>query len=142
MKKRIKRIRGTRTCGGGSAKKRRGKGSKGGSGRAGAYAHHFVRSLKRGIRKGDNKSQLPAYDRREDKAMNVDDLEEMVEELIERGKAEERGDGIYLDANELGIEKILGKGRVRKKLKLKAKKITKRAREKIERAGGSVEVEV
>ena len=67
MKKRIKRIRGTRTCGGGSAKKRRGKGSKGGSGHAGAYAHHVVWSLKRGIRKGKNKSQLPTYNRSDDR---------------------------------------------------------------------------
>jgi large subunit ribosomal protein L15 len=142
MKKRIKRIRGTRTCGGGSAKKRRGKGSKGGSGHAGAYAHHAVWSLKRGIRKGNNKSQLPTYNRSDDKTMNVGDLEEILEELIERGKAEEKGDGIYLDANELGIQKILGKGEVKKKLVLKANKISKTAQEKIERVGGSVEIEV
>jgi len=142
MKKRIKRIRGTRTCGGGSAKKRRGKGNKGGSGHAGAYAHHFVWSLKRGIRKGKNKSQLPSYDRSDDKAVNVGDLEEILEELVERGKAEEKGDGIYLDANELGIQKILGKGEVTKKLMLKANKISKTAQEKIERVGGSVEIAV
>jgi len=142
MKKRIKRIRGTRTCGGGSAKKRRGKGSKGGSGHAGAYAHHVVWSLKRGIRKGKNKSQLPTYNRSDDTAVNVGDLEEILEELIERGKAEEKGDGIYLDANELGIQKILGKGEVTKKLMLKANKISKTAQEKIERVGGSVEIEV
>lgn len=142
MKKRIKRIRGTRTCGGGSAKKRRGKGSKGGSGRAGAYAHHVVWSLKRGIRKGNNKSQLPTYNRSDDKAVNVGDLEEILEELIERGKAEEKGDGIYLDVNELGIQKILGKGEVTKKLMLKANKISKTAQEKIERVGGSVEIAV
>ena len=142
MKKRIKRIRGTRTCGGGSAKKRRGKGSKGGSGHAGAYAHHVVWSLKRGIRKGKNKSQLPSYDRSDDTVVNVGDLEEMLEELIERGKAEEKGDGIYLDANELGIQKILGKGEVTKKLMLKANKISKTAQEKIERVGGSVEIAV
>ncbi len=142
MKKRIKRIRGTRTCGGGSAKKRRGKGSKGGSGNAGAYAHHVVRSLKRGIRKGKNKSQLPTYNRSDDTAVNVGDLEEILGELIERGKAEEKGDGIYLDVNELGIQKILGKGEVTKKLMLKANKISKTAQEKIERVGGSVEIEV
>ncbi len=142
MKKRIKRIRGTRTCGGGSAKKRRGKGSKGGSGHAGAYAHHVVWSLKRGIRKGKNKSQLPTYNHSDYKTVNVGDLEEILEELIERGKAEEKGDGIYLDVNELGIQKILGKGEVTKKLMLKANKISKTAQEKIERVGGSVEIAV
>ncbi|RJS69775.1 50S ribosomal protein L15 [Methanophagales archaeon] len=143
MKKRIKKIRGTRTCGGGSHKKRRGKGSKGGSGNAGAYGHHFVWSLKKGIRKGKNKSQLPLRNRIE-KTVNVGELEEMLAGLIEEGKAEEKtdGSGIYLDTAQLGIEKILGKGEVTRKLTLKANKISRTAKEKIERAGGEVKVEV
>jgi len=140
MKKRVKRIRGTRTCGGGSHKKRRGKGNKGGSGNAGAHEHHFVRSLKKGIRKGKNKSQLPLQNRSADTAVNVGELEEMLEELIEEGKAEEKSGGIYLDAPLLGIQKILGKGKVTRKLTVRATKISKVAREKIERAGGEVEV--
>jgi len=99
MKKRVKRIRGTRTCGGGSAKKRRGKGSKGGSGNAGAFGHHFVRSLKMGIRKGKNKSQLPLQVRtakRFDTVMNVGDLDKIVEEQMKAGKAkaDDTGTGI------------------------------------------------
>ncbi len=142
MKKRIKRIRGTRTCGGGSAKKRRGKGSRGGVGHAGAYAHHFVWSLKRGIIKGQHASNPHPYGHSDDKAVNVGELEEMLPELIVAGKAEEKGDGIYLDAQELGIQKILGKGNVTKKLMLKVNKISKTAQEKIEQVGGSVELEV
>lgn len=146
MKKRVKRIRGTRTCGGGSAKKRRGKGSKGGSGNAGAYGHHFVRSLKMGIRKGKNKSQLPLQSRtakRFDTVMNVGDLDKMVEEQMKVGKAkaDDTGTGIYLDATQLGIDKILGKGNVTRKLTLKTNKISTLAREKIESAGGAVEIE-
>nr|MBC8520815.1 uL15 family ribosomal protein [Methanomicrobia archaeon] len=68
------------------------------------------------------------------------ELEEMLEELIEEGKAEEKADGIYLDAPLLGIQKILGKGKVTRKLTVRATKISKVAREKIERAGGEVEV--
>jgi large subunit ribosomal protein L15 len=151
MKKRIKKIRGTRTCGGGSHKKRRGKGSKGGSGNAGAYGHHFVRSLKKGIRKGKNKSQLPLRNRSVEKTVNVGELEEMVEELREKGKAKhfdqtflkfEAEEKVYLDATQLGIQKILGKGKVTKKLILKADKMSRVAKEKIERAGGEVKVEV
>jgi len=150
MKKRVKRIRGTRTCGGGSAKKRRGKGSKGGSGNAGAFGHHFVRSLKMGIRKGKNKSQLPLQSRtakRFDTVMNVGDLDKMVEEQMKAGKAKAddtgtgTGTGIYLDAAQLGIDKILGKGNVTRKLTLKTNKISTLAREKIESAGGAVEIE-
>ncbi len=144
MKKRVKRIRGTRTCGGGSSKKRRGKGSKGGSGNAGAFGHHFLRSLKMGIRKGKNKSQLPLQVRtakRFDTVMNVGDLDNMVEEQMKAGKAKADDTGIYLDATQLGIDKILGKGNVTRKLTLKTNKISTLAREKIESAGGTVEIE-
>ena len=143
MKKRIKRIRGTRTCGGGSHKKRRGKGSKGGSGNAGAYGHHFVRSLRMGIRKGENKSQLPLHNRTANKAVNVGDLEEMLEDqTFLKFEVEQKADSIYLDASRLGVEKILGKGKVTRKLVLRANKISRVAKEKIEGAGGEVEVEV
>jgi large subunit ribosomal protein L15 len=141
MKRKIKRIRGTRTCGGGSHKKRRGKGSKGGVGNAGAYDVHVVRSLKMGIVKGKRGSAQHPRGRREDTVMNIGELEERLEELLEQGKAEPKGDSIYLDAQELGVEKLLGKGTVTKKLILKANKISKTAREKIEQVGGVVEVE-
>ena len=37
------KFRGSRTCGGGTHKNRRGAGNRGGRGRAGINAHHFVR---------------------------------------------------------------------------------------------------
>jgi len=138
MKKRLKRIRGTRTCGGGSAKKRRGKGSRGGVGNAGAHSHHVVRSLKRGIVKGMHISHR--HIRHDEGTLNIGILEEMLEELIREGKAEEKADGIYLDVTELGIEKILGKGKVTKKLMLTANAVTETAKGKIESAGGTVSI--
>ncbi len=142
MKKRVKRIRGTRTCGGGSAKKRRGKGSKGGSGRAGAYGHHFVWSLKRGITKGNNKCASSREHATAKIAINVGELENMLDGLIEKGKAEERADGVYLDTTLLGIQKVLGKGKITKKLMLKTNEISQIAKAKIENAGGTVEAGV
>ncbi len=138
MKKRLKRIRGTRTCGGGSHKKRRGKGSRGGVGNAGAHSHHVVRSLKRGIVKGMHISNQ--HIRHDEGTLNIGILEEMLEELIREGKAEEKADGIYLDVTELGIEKILGKGKVTKKLMLTANAVTETAKGKIESAGGTVSI--
>ncbi len=141
MKSRIKRIRGTRTCGGGSHKKRRGKGSKGGSGNAGAYEHHFVRSLKRGIRKGKVRGKRSIHAaRRDERILNVGELEERLDELLDSGNAEERDDAFIIDTTQLGITKILGKGGVTKKLMVKARAITNEAKAKIEQAGGSVEI--
>jgi large subunit ribosomal protein L15 len=142
MKKRIKRIRGTRTCGGGSHKKRRGSGSKGGVGNAGAYDVHIVRSLKQGLRKGHNASPSFVYGRPEEASLNVGELDELLDDLVRDGKAEEREGGIYLNAEELGIQKVLGKGLITKKLLLKVTKISKTAQEKIEQVGGRVELEL
>ena len=142
MKKRVKKIRGTRTCGGGSHKKRRGKGSKGGSGNAGAYAHHFVRSLKQGMKKGKQGSGSARHSKTYDAIMNVGELAEKLEELIKTGKAEERGDAVFLDATQLGIRKILGRGELRGKPKLivRVNEISGIAKEKIEEAGGRIEM--
>ena len=142
MKKRIKKIRGTRTCGGGSHKKRRGKGSRGGVGHAGAFGHHMVWSLKRGIIKGQHPSNPHPYGRSEATTVNVGELEEMLPELLATGKAEEKDGGVYLDAQQLGIQKVLGKGNVTKKLMLTVDEISKTAREKIEHVGGSIELKV
>jgi ribosomal protein L15 len=73
--------------------------------------------------------------------MNIGELEERLQKLLEQGKAEAKGDSIYLDAHALGVEKLLGKGTITKKLVLKANKVSKTAREKIEQVGGVVEVE-
>jgi len=144
MKKRVKKIRGTRTCGGGSHKKRRGKGSKGGSGNAGAYAHHFVRSLKQGMKKGKQGSGSARHSKTYDAIMNVGELAEKLEELIKTGKAEERGDAVFLDATQLGIRKILGRGELRGKPKLivRVNEISGIAKEKIEEAGGRIEMPI
>ncbi len=152
MKKRVKKIRGTRTCGGGSHKKRRGKGSKGGSGNAGAYAHHFVRSLKQGMKKGkqgsgsgsSSGSARHSNSKTYDAIMNVGELAEKLEELIKTGKAEERGDAVFLDATQLGIRKILGRGELRGKPKLivRVNEISGIAKEKIEEAGGRIEMPI
>uniref|UniRef100_A0A7C3YP19 Large ribosomal subunit protein uL15 n=1 Tax=Geoglobus ahangari TaxID=113653 RepID=A0A7C3YP19_9EURY len=45
-KKKVKKYRGSRTCGGGSHKKRRGAGHRGGRGNAGAFKHKYLRTIK------------------------------------------------------------------------------------------------
>ncbi len=45
-KKKVKKIRGSRTCGGGSHKKRRGAGNRGGRGNAGVHKHKYIKFVK------------------------------------------------------------------------------------------------
>ncbi|MGZ4936126.1 MAG: 50S ribosomal protein L15, partial [Halobacteriota archaeon] len=47
-KDKTKKFRGSRTCGGGTHKNRRGAGNRGGRGHAGGCKHHFVKELKLG----------------------------------------------------------------------------------------------
>ena len=49
----IKKFRGSRTCGGGTHKNRRGAGNRGGRGKAGGRKHHFVRATMRGNSNGN-----------------------------------------------------------------------------------------
>jgi len=76
--------------------------------------------------------------------MNVGELAEKLDELIKAGKAEERGDAVFLDATQLGIRKILGRGELRGKPKLivRVNAISAIARDKIEEAGGRIEMAI
>src|SRR5574341_458958 len=58
-KEKTKKFRGSRTCGGGTHKNRRGGGSRGGRGNAGTCKHHFVRSMQRGITFGKHGFKRP-----------------------------------------------------------------------------------
>jgi large subunit ribosomal protein L15 len=60
----------------------------------------------------------------------------MAEALLREGLASQEGDLITLDAAEIGIEKVLGGGRVTHKLSISARGFSERARTKIEEMGG------
>ena len=126
------RARGSWTHGGGSKKKRRGAGSRGGRGRGGFG--------KRG------QQQMPTAQSRKEKLgksgfyrhgqrikfnpINLDDLNR----LIERGKIKEG----KVDLKELGYNKLLGSGKISAKLQIKVDYFSKKAEEKIKAAGGEI----
>ena len=116
MRERTKKLRGSKTHGYGGKKKHRGKGSKGGRGRAGKHKHIKLHWGRRGfVRHGI---------RREKKIINVEDLN-----LIESDE---------INLTEMGFEKLLGSGKVKRAIKVIVKEATPKAIEKIEEAGGEV----
>jgi large subunit ribosomal protein L15 len=138
-KKKVKKYRGSRTCGGGTHKNRRGAGSRGGRGNAGTCKHHAVRAAKRGLSYGKKGFHKPNAHRKT--IVNVGELDEIIEQLVadEIARVE---DGVYhLNLAELGIDKVLGKGKVTKALVLHAGEVTQTAIDKIEQAGGSIKLE-
>ncbi|HWQ44641.1 MAG TPA: uL15 family ribosomal protein [Methanosarcina barkeri] len=132
-----KKFRGSRTCGGGTHKNRRGAGNRGGRGKAGGCKHHFVRAMLRGYSYGKHGFKRPAAVSRDVSIVNVGELDELAPYLVEEGLAEVR-DGVYhVNLENIGIEKVLGSGRVTKNLVVTSEEFSVSAREKIEAAGGS-----
>ncbi|WP_456468856.1 uL15 family ribosomal protein [Archaeoglobus sp.] len=73
--------------------------------------------------------------------LNAGDLDEIVEKLAELGIAEREGELFKIDLTELGYSKLLGTGRVTKKIEVRVFEATPKAIEKIETAGGKVIIE-
>ncbi len=173
-KKKVKKYRGSRTCGGGSAKKRRGAGHRGGRGNAGVLKHKYIRTIKL-VKEGkyeigksgftrprvvtreyrlekelkERLMELKAVGAIDDylygylksrPEMNVGDLSAIADRLVENGLAEKEGDVYRINLADLGYYRLLGSGKVDKKLHIVVEYATPKAVEKVESAGGKVEI--
>ncbi len=138
VKKKMKKFRGSRTHGAGKHKKRRGGGSRGGRGDAGKCKHHFIRSIIEGTTFGKTGFKRPQKVVKEKKAINVGDLDLLVPDLISRGMAEVKEQAIYINLAKLGVDKLLGGGKVTKKMFIAASDFTETAKAKLEAASGGI----
>jgi large subunit ribosomal protein L15 len=131
------KFRGSRTCGGGTHKNRRGAGNRGGRGRAGINAHHFVKWYKEmgGPVFGKNGFCNQAAGA-EVTAIDVGVLDQIIPSLIAQGIAKAEGDAVVVNVADMGIEKILGSGKVTKKINISASSFSEIAKAKIEKMGG------
>ncbi len=134
------KYRGSRTCGGGTHKNRRGAGNRGGRGRAGINAHHFVKWYKEmggpvfGKNGFSNSSQLTVT------AMDVGIIDQIIPSLLAQGIAKNDGDAIVINTADMGINKVLGSGKVTKKLNISAQAFSESAKIKIEKMGGKTQI--
>ncbi|ACV47964.1 MULTISPECIES: uL15m family ribosomal protein [Halomicrobium] len=141
MTSKKRRQRGSRTHGGGSHKNRRGAGHRGGRGRAGRDKHEFHNYEPI----GKSGFKRPQKVKEEIAEIEVRELDEDAALLAAEGVAEETDGGYRIDAREVVDEdadavKVLGAGQVRNELELVADAFSDGAREKVEAAGGSVEL--
>jgi len=134
------KYRGSRTCGGGTHKNRRGAGNRGGRGRAGINAHHFVKWYKEmggpvfGKDGFSNSSTLSVS------VMDIGIIDQIVPSLLAQGIAKNEGDVIVINVAEIGIDKVLGSGKVTKKLNISAQAFSESAKIKIEKMGGKAQI--
>lgn len=143
MKKNISKYRGSRTCGGGTHKNRRGGGSRGGRGKAGGCKHHFVRNYMNGLAYGKHGFKRPqkVVRLKSIEMVNVGELDELAEELVLYGDARKEGDVYHINLAELEcpIDKVLGNGSVNNPMVVTVSKWSAIAQSKIEEAGGRIE---
>lgn len=129
------KYRGSRTCGGGTHKNRRGAGNRGGRGRAGHRDHRFSHFLLYGeIHNG--KDGFYNQTSREDRTLSIGQLDQLAGTLLLSGKASREGDTIVIDAHQIGIDKILGNGKITLKMNITARSFSAQAKSKIEAMGG------
>ena len=112
------KFRGTRTCGGGTHKNRRGAGNRGGRGAAGWRDHNFTRWYLLG--KTEGKHGFVSKISVTNEVLDIGDIDQMIPDLVARGIATQNGDVITLDAAQIGVEKILGGGKVTHKFAITA----------------------
>jgi len=137
--RKIRKMRGSRTVGGGCSKKRRGAGHRGGRGKAGGHKHMWSWVVKYDpTRFGKYGFKRPRTTITKINPVNLDYLDDKAEELVNTGLAQKKGEKITIDVTQLGYNKVLGKGKVNQALLIKAPFFSQRAAEKIEKAGGEV----
>ncbi|NHN65601.1 LSU ribosomal protein L15P [Haloarcula quadrata] len=143
MTSKKKRQRGSRTHGGGSHKNRRGAGHRGGRGAAGRDKHEFHNHEPL----GKSGFKRPQKVQEEAATIDVREIDENVTLLAADDVAEVEDGGFRVDVRDVVEEaddadyvKVLGAGQVRHELTLIADDFSEGAREKVEAAGGSVEL--
>lgn len=130
-RKKFSRQRASHTHGWGSKKKHRGAGNRGGRGMAGSGKRgDAMKTLywkdkkyfgKHGFKKKGVKKEI--------NAINICDIEEKLDRFLKEG---------VVDLGKLGYNKLLGSGKVTKKLKIKVDSASAGVVEKVKKAGGEV----
>jgi large subunit ribosomal protein L15 len=135
------KFRGSRTCGGGTHKNRRGAGNRGGRGRAGINAHHFVKWYKEMGGPVFGKDGFCNQTSIDITSIDVGVLDQIIPALLAQGIAKSEGDAIVINITDMGIDKVLGSGKITRKINISASAFSETAKAKIEKMGGKVQVE-
>jgi large subunit ribosomal protein L15 len=141
QRKKSRKQQGSRTHGWGAGKKHRGAGHRGGKGRAG-YGKRGQQRLTQLLAKGEKnigRKGLRVTRKPKPKlsSINLKNLEQKLEQWVTEKKASKTKDTYSVDLNKLKY-KLLGTGTLTKKIIATVDKYSKAAKEKVEKAGGSI----
>lgn len=136
------RQRGSHTHGWGAKKKHRGSGHIGGTGMAGTGKR--AQSKKPSIWKDLDYFGKHGFIKKNIKVIvnpvNVSRIDETAEKLVAKKLAQKGKDGYEIKLADLGLNKLLGSGKVRNRLRITALMASKKAVEAVRAAGGEVTV--
>ena len=121
--RKVRKHRGSRSHGWG-VRKHKGKGSHGGHGKAGGHKHKWTRTVKYESNRYGKHGFKPPQNL-QDTTINIGELDELADQLLKVGRAEKKGKLVTIDLDEIGIDKLLGSGMVKKQLSIKVKSISK-----------------
>lgn len=143
--KKVKKYRGSQTHGGGSKKKRRGAGNRGGRGMAGSGKRadqkkptifKLYGSSYFGKKGFTSKSRTPIQH-----TINIYQLDKKIDSLVSRGLAEARQGVYHIDLKKINVQKLLGAGAPARRYNIAVAHVSKGAKKKIEEKGGAVNAE-
>ncbi len=141
-RKKVVKYRGSKTHGGGSMKKRRGAGHRGGRGAAGSgkRADQKKPSIwkgkyfgKHGFKSKSSKSISP---------ININYIERNIEKLCSQKLISKENGFFSVNLEKIGFNKLLSTGKVTNKYKIKVSYASKRAIEKIRSNGGEISLSI
>ena len=133
------RMRGSKTHGGGSMKKRRGAGHRGGRGAAGSGKRGDAKKPSIwGAYPAKGKQGFTSHADTGNVIITIKHLEEHVKSLIEQGIVQVQGKAYVADLAKAGYDKLLATGTVTKQWDITIDQATPSAIEKIKKASGKL----
>jgi large subunit ribosomal protein L15 len=111
---------------------------RGGHGKAGWCKHKWTYTVKYDLERIGKRGFHTASLRRKPSTLNLTGLEE----LAEKFGVPSEGGKILVDLDKLGFQKLLGEGSASKPYLVKVLQCSEKAREKIARAGGEIQLKL
>jgi large subunit ribosomal protein L15 len=147
--KKIRKMRGVRTSGYGRVGQHRKKGQRAGSGKTTQWKKskrsYYLKQKELGFPDPDWIIGKKGFKRPQDmvrlsrvNTLNIKDLDKKIETLVQEEKATKSGNTYTINLNDINIQKILGRGQIKKQINVSVKKASKKSIEKVEAAGGKV----
>ncbi|WXG42841.1 MAG: uL15 family ribosomal protein [Promethearchaeati archaeon SRVP18_Atabeyarchaeia-1] len=138
FRRKVRRLRGSRTCGWGRVAQHRGSGHRGGYGNAGGHKHMWSRVNVETPGYFGKKGFRPRKFIVRPRTIDLEGISQALEGIPKKSEGTEKK--MKINIVELGYEKVLGRGRIGKPINVEARSFSKIAKEKIESAGGKATV--